>query len=74
MFLNHFCPRFLTCSPCGGLPLATLITSCESEQLLTTAFQTLQESLPITAWYKRGDLGPSIFLTDDCSAEINALK
>ena len=56
------------------MPLATIITSCETEKVLTSAFQTLQSSLPSTAWYKRGAQGPSIFLTDDCAAEINALR
>ena len=66
--------RFLTCSPCGGLPLGYVITSNETEELLSAAFQTFMNSLPPYAFYKRGGLGPYCFLTDDCDAEINSLR
>ena len=67
--------RFLTCSPCGGLPLGYIITSNEREELLTTAFTKFRDSLPQYAFFKRGkDLGPHCFMTDDCDAEINSLR
>jgi hypothetical protein len=56
-----------------------VITSKETEDLLTEAFTTFRDSLPMTAFYnvltyKRGKDGPFCFLTDDCVAEINALR
>ena len=66
--------RFLTCSPCGGLPLGYVITSNETEELLTKAFEKFKILLPNYAFYKRAELGPHCFLTDDCDAEINSLR
>ena len=66
--------RFLTSSPAGGLPLAFIVCSNETEDLLTQAFQTLQDVLPDYSWFKRNKSGPSIFMTDDCKAEYKALK
>ena len=62
----------MTCSPAGGLPLGFVITSSESEQTLTKAFEMLRNVLPDNAFYKKGkNKGPVIFMTD---GEINALK
>ena len=65
----------MTCSPAGGLPLGFVITSSESEQTLTKAFEMLRNVLPDNAFYKKGkNKGPVIFMTDDADGEINALK
>ena len=66
--------RFLTCSPAGGLPLGWVVTSGESETLLTEAFTKFREMLPQYAFYKRGEKGPMLFVTDDAEAEINSLR
>ena len=66
--------KFMTCSPAGGLPLGFVITRSESEDVLKAAFRKLKEVLPEDAFYKRGkERGPSLFMTDDADAEINAL-
>ena len=61
-------------SPAGSLPLATLITSSEAEEVLTEGFQLVKDLLPSYAWYGRGSQGPKHFITDDCSPEINSLS
>ena len=67
--------KFMTCSPAGGLPLGFLITSSESEETLSRAFEMFKNILPDYAFGKRGKLkGPILFMTDDADAEINALK
>lgn len=66
--------RFLTCSPCGGLPLGYIISSNETEELLTKAMKQFKTILPSFAFFKRGEKGPQCFLTDDCDAEINSLR
>ena len=66
--------KFMTCSPAGGLPLGFVITRSESETVLKAAFRKLKDVLPDDAFYKRGkERGPSLFMTDDADAEINAL-
>lgn len=66
--------RMVTSSPAGGLPLAYLVCSNETEDLLTQAFQTLQDILPDYSWFKRDKRGCMVYMTDDCKAEYNALK
>ena len=66
---NFVCP-----SPAGALPLAQVITSSETEIVLTQAFQLLQSILPDYAWNQRGRLGPRLFMSDDCEAQMKSLK
>ena len=66
--------RFLTPSPAGGLPMGAMITSRETKAQLKEGFTLYRDTLPENAFYKRGNMrGPSLFMTDDCSAEISAL-
>ena len=65
--------RLLTVSPAGGLPLGAIITSSESEEILTEALTLFKNTLPSSAFYHRGPLGPALWMTDDCSALINSL-
>ena len=59
---------------CGGLPLGVIITSDEQEETVTQGLKLLQQVIPEEAFYKRGGReGPTIFMTDDSSAERNAL-
>ena len=66
--------HFVCPSPAGSLPLATLITSSESEDVLTEGFQLIKDLLPSYAWFGRGAQGPKYFITDDCCQEINSLS
>ena len=67
--------RFCCPSPAGGLPLGLIICSSESEEVLTAALTAFKEILPDNAFFKRGkDVGPSLFMTDDCESEINSIR
>jgi len=63
-----------TSHACGGLPLGAFITSDEQEETIVQGLQLIQNVLPKEAFYKCGiKKGPSIIITDDSSAERNAL-
>ena len=63
-----------TSHACGGLPLGAFITSDEQEETIVQGLQLIQNVLPEEAFYKCGiKKGPSIIMTDDSSAERNAL-
>ena len=66
---NFVCP-----SPAGALPLAQVITSVETEVVLTQAFQLLKSILPDYAWKQRGQLGPRLFMSDDCESQMKSLR
>lgn len=58
--LDHFnCPAFVlsTSSSAGGISLGIVITSGESEAVLTEAFSLLNNVLPKRAFYGRGKDG-----------------
>ena len=66
---------FQTCSPIGSLPLTNLISSSESEETLSFAFELLKSILPKYAFYGRGpSLGPKLIVTDDSTSERNSLQ
>ena len=59
----------------GALPLGLFITSDELEITLEKAINLLKTILPPYAFFGRGlQVGPMVFLTDDSSAERNALE
>lgn len=58
----------------GGLPLGIVITSSESENILSIAFELFKSILPESAFYKKGMNGPDIFITDDSSSERLSLR
>jgi len=64
----------LTHSCAGGLPLGCFITRSESEDAITAGLMLLKSILPPYAFFHRGDNGPQAFLTDDCTAERQALR
>ena len=65
-----YCP-----SSIGGLPVAELITTREDGPTIAFALQVLKSVLPAGAFYGRGrEVGPVLFMTDDCDAETNALS
>ncbi|XP_071962543.1 uncharacterized protein [Antedon mediterranea] len=71
---RHGCRVFviLTHSCAGGLPLGLLITTSETEEVITEGLTLLKDILPPVAFY--GKLGPAVFMTDDCEAERKALS
>lgn len=59
----------------GALPLGLFITSDELEITLEKALNLLKLILPQHAFFGRGpQIGPKVFITDDSSAERNALE
>ena len=66
--------RFITPSPIGGLTLGFVVTSSETQLIMTEAFKLFQSLLPKDAFYKRGpNLGPALVMSDDCEAQLQAL-
>ena len=73
--LNNSITRFYTSCAIGALSLGLFITSDEFEVTLEKAINLLKSILPPYAFFGRGpQLGPEVFLTDDSSAERNALQ
>ena len=64
-----------TAHPAGGLPLGVLITSDEKETTIKNELEKLIQTLPSHAFYGNGPKeGPTLVMTDDSSAEKQALK
>ncbi|XP_055946379.1 uncharacterized protein LOC129976696 [Argiope bruennichi] len=57
-----------------GLPLGLLITTSDSEEILTAGFKLLAETLPDKAFGSFGRQGPEVFLTANNDALQNSLK
>lgn len=73
--LNTSITLFYTSCAVGALPLALFITSDELEITLEKAINLLKTILPQHAFFGRGPtIGPMVFMTDDSSAERNALE
>lgn len=70
---NKFlCYIFFGATKVGAVPLACILHTEQSEENYTAAFQLLRDTLPKESF---GGFGfPKIFMTDDSSAERNALK
>ena len=74
---RYNCPTFIvsTCSSAGGIPLGIVITSGESEGVLTAqAFSLLRKVLSQRTFYVQGNKGRQLCFTNDCDAERGALK
>jgi hypothetical protein len=74
---RHNNPVYFMCThhPSGALPLAVWITSSQSEATLKSCLHNVVSVLPQHAFGGKGAAsGPSIFLTDDDSAQRNALR
>jgi len=57
-------------SVAGALPLGLIITSSESEPVITEGLKMLETILPSDAFYGRGpDKGPRVVMTDDSKRE-----
>src|SRR3954470_21626194 len=73
--LNTSITLFYTSCAVEALPLALFITSDELEITLEKAINLLKTILPPHAFFGRDPtIGPMIFMTDDSSAERNALE
>ena len=58
----------------GGLPVASILSTREDEETIVFALNLLKTVLPIGAFFGRGkEIGPQLFMTDDCDALKNAL-
>ena len=62
----------LTNSPAGRVPLGALITTSESEKVISEALVLWKGILPKEAFHGKGY--PKVFMTDDNSAEQKALQ
>ena len=73
---RYNCPTFVmsTCTSAGGIPLGVVITSGESEEVITEAMTFLKTVLPSNSFYGKGSSGPDICITDDSDAERAALR
>lgn len=73
--LNTSITLLYTSCVVGALPLGLFITSDELEITLEKALNLLKTILSQYAFFGRGpQVGPKIFITDDSSAERNALE
>ncbi len=63
-----------TVMPAGAVPLGVIVTSNEQEDTITTGLKYLESIFPNNAFFGEGpQLGPSLVMIDDSSAERNAL-
>jgi len=73
--LNTSITLFYTSCAVGALPIALFVTSDELEITLEKAINLLKTILPPHAFFGHGpQIGPMVFMTDDSSAERNALE
>ena len=72
---EHNLKVFIICthSVVEVLPLGIIITSDETTETLVKAFSMYKDILPENAFYGKGDDGPTIFMTDNCSELRDAL-
>lgn len=72
---RHGCRVFLmmTHSAAGALPLGVLVTTSETEKVLTEGLLLLKDLFPSEAFFGRQEKGPQVFMTDDSDAERKAL-
>ncbi len=73
---EHNLKVFIVCthSVVGALPLGIIITSDETTDTLAKAFNMYKSCLPEYAFFGKGEEGPSVFMTDNCSELRDALK
>ena len=65
---NIVCP-----TPAGAAPLGLIITSCETEAVMTQAFKMYKELLPSYAFFNKGASGPENIITDDSDSERKSI-
>ena len=65
--------KLMCASPAGGLPLGFLVLTGKDENLIAEGLEELKKLLPNNAFFKRGEKGPKIWMTDDDSSLRNAL-
>lgn len=64
----------LTHSVAGGLPLGVIILGNESTKSITDGLLLFQDLVGPKAFFGRGSMGPIVFMTDDSTAEREAIK
>lgn len=63
-----------TVMPAGAVPLGVIVTSDEQEETIISGMRFLMSILPDNAFFGEGpQLGPSVVMIDDSTAERNAL-
>ncbi|KAF0719880.1 SWIM-type domain-containing protein [Aphis craccivora] len=62
-----------TNSCAGGLPVGTIILTSESTSVISVGLELWKSLFPLDALGGRGLVGPNIFMSDDSTAERNAL-
>ena len=63
-----------TVTPGGAIPLGVIVTSDEQEETIIEGLRSLASILPDNAFFGEGpQVGPSLVMIDDSSAERNAL-
>ena len=60
-------------SVAGALPVGLIISSSESQAVLTEGLKMLLSVMPPDAFFGKGAAGPDIFMTDDSQSERNSL-
>ena len=64
-----------TSTPTSGIPLGVIIASDEQQPTIEQGISMLLDVLPEKAFFGKGaKVGPSIFMTDDSSAERSAIQ
>lgn len=65
----------ITPSVAGGLPLGMILSTSETEVMVTKGLEMLNEVYPEgKAFFGRGKQGPEVFMTDNSDAERNSLR
>ena len=64
----------MTYSVMGALPVGVLITSDEKMQTLLQGFNLLKSCYKQDAFGGRGERGPAVIMTDNCSELFEALS
>jgi len=57
----------------GGLPVGVLITTSESEAVVTAALEEYKKLISSDAFGGIGECGPAVFMTDNAAALRNSL-
>ena len=71
---DHQLFKLMCASPAGGLPLGFMVLSGKDEELIAEGLEELKKLLPKKAFFKRGEKGPTLVMTDDDDATINAIQ
>ena len=73
---RHGVRIFLLLTHCaaGGVPIGCILTTSETEETLSFAFELYKTMLPTSAFPASVSHGPDVIMTDDCDEERAALR